>query len=229
MGYFYEDILATVPIFDSLTKVELLQIQSVGKVVSFEPEQEIITEKEEGTALFVILNGEVRVVRKGDAETEVILAILKTGQFFGEMSLLDGQERSASVIANTKTELFMIQRNDFVDFLYTYPSLSISILKELTKRLRTADMKIKAQSMKDAEAKVASIIIQLADEIGKIKNGKLVIERLPLQVQIANMAGTSRETVSRMLHKFIKLGYIEMEYAKVTILEYNKFKQAYGL
>lgn len=229
MAYFYEDVLGTVPIFDNLTKVELLQIQSVGKAVKFQPEQEIIAEKDEGTALFIILHGEVRIVRKDDEGREVILAILKDGDFFGEMAILDGKSRSATVIANEETEVFIIQRNDFVDFLYMYPSLSISLLKELTRRLRIGDMKIKALSLKDAEGKIASVILQLADEIGKIRNGRIVIDRLPLQTQIASMAGTSRETVSRTLHKFINLGLIEMEYARVRIVDYEKFKKTYGL
>jgi CRP-like cAMP-binding protein len=93
--------------------------------------------------------------------------------------------------------------------------------------LRAADMKIKALSLKDAEGKVATVVLQLADDIGKIKHGIVEIEKLPLQQDFANMAGTSRETISRTLHSFAKKGLIELEGSKLRILDYEKFKETY--
>jgi CRP-like cAMP-binding protein len=89
-------------------------------------------------------------------------------------------------------------------------------------------MKIKALSLKDAEGKVATVLLQIADEIGKIKQGIVEIEDLPYQQELANMAGTSRETISRTLHSFAKKGMIELEGSKVKILNYEKFKELYG-
>jgi CRP/FNR family transcriptional regulator, cyclic AMP receptor protein len=88
-------------------------------------------------------------------------------------------------------------------------------------------MKIKAMSMKDAEGKIASVIIQLADEIGKITYGKLEIEKLPYQHDLANMAGTSRETISRTLHTLVKKGLVELEGPGLRISNYEKFKEVY--
>ena len=98
-------------------------------------------------------------------------------------------------------------------------------LQELTKRLRATDVKIKALSLKDAEGKVATVILQIADDMGKIKQGKVEIEKLPLQQDLANMAGTSRETISRTLHSFAKKGLIELDGSKLRILDYEKFKE----
>jgi CRP-like cAMP-binding protein len=187
-----------------------------------------LREDESGSALFVIIKGKVKIIRNSTDGREVILTILDESDFFGEMAILDGLTRSASVIALEDSELFIIQRNDFVDLLKIYPEISIALLKELTGRLRAADMKIKSLSLRDAEGKVATVILQLADDMGKIRHGIVEIEKLPLQQDLANMAGTSRETISRTIHSFAKKGLIELEGSKLRILNYEKFKENYG-
>jgi len=137
-------------------------------------------------------------------------------------------KRSATVTAMEESKVFIIQRNDFLDLLKTHPEVSISLLQELTQRLRAAGMKIKALSLKDAEGKVATVLLQLADDIGKIKQGVVEIEKLPYQHELANMAGTSRETISRTLHSFAKKGLVELEGSKLRIISYEKFKELYN-
>ena len=144
------------------------------------------------------------------------------------MALLDGQSRSANVVALEDSELFIIRREDFLNLLKQHPEVAISLLQELTQRLRTADMKIKSLTLKDAEGKVATVILQIADDIGKIKQGVVEIEKLPLQQDLASMAGTSRETISRTLHSFAKKGLVEIEGSKLRILNYEKFKELYS-
>ncbi|HDZ58835.1 MAG TPA: Crp/Fnr family transcriptional regulator, partial [Ignavibacteriales bacterium] len=153
---------------------------------------------------------------------------LNPSDFFGEMALLDGMTRSANVIALEDSKLFIIQRNDFLNLLEQHPEVSITLLQELTQRFRAASMKIKALSLKDAEGKVATVILQLADDIGKIKQGVVEIEKLPFQHDLANMAGTSRETISRTLHSFAKKGLIELEGSKLRITNYETFKDLFS-
>ncbi|MCK9279061.1 MAG: Crp/Fnr family transcriptional regulator [Melioribacteraceae bacterium] len=221
------DFLKYVPIFMELPDSTLEKIELIGSRRNFQKDQIILLEEEVGSALFMIVTGKVKVSRSSGDGREVILTILSESDFFGEMAILDGLTRSATVTATEPTELFMIQRNEFLELLKTYPEISISLLQELTKRLRAADMKIKALSLKDAEGKVATVVLQLADDIGKIKHGIVEIEKLPLQQDFANMAGTSRETISRTLHSFAKKGLIELEGSKLRILDYEKFKETY--
>ncbi|MFA7228125.1 MAG: Crp/Fnr family transcriptional regulator [Melioribacteraceae bacterium] len=218
------EFLSFVPIFSELPDETLNKIEKIGIRKNYVKNDVILMEEESGTALFVILTGKVKVARASNDGREVILTILSDSDFFGEMAILDGLSRSASVIAIEDTELFLLQRNDFMTMLHEHPEISIALLQELTKRLRAADMKIKALSLKDAEGKVATVILQLADEIGKIKHGKVEIDKLPLQQDLANMAGTSRETISRTLHSFAKKGLVELEGNKLKILDYEKFK-----
>jgi len=184
-------------------------------------------EEEAGSALFVIISGKVKISRTSSDGREVILSILDESDFFGEMAILDGLTRSANVIAIEDSDVFLIQREQFLNLLHEHPEVSVALLQELTKRLRMADMKIKALSLKDAEGKVATVILQIADDIGKIQRGIVEIEKLPLQQDLANMAGTSRETISRTLHAFAKKGLIELEGSKLRILNYEKFKETF--
>ncbi len=217
-----------VPLFENLDDETLLKISKLGKKRSFARDSVVLMEHETGHALFVIVNGKVKVSRESDDGREVILTYLNPNDFFGEMALIDGLARSATVTAIEDTELFIIERADFLDLLYDHPEVSISLLQELTKRLRAADMKIKSLSLKDAEGKVATVILQIADEVGKIRQGVVEIEKLPFQHDLANMAGTSRETISRTLHSFVKKGLIELDGNKLRIPNYEEFRKFFS-
>lgn len=219
--------LIYVPIFSDLQEETIEKISSVGTKKVYPKESIILMEEDSGSAMFVITRGKVKVSRTSSDGREVILSILSESDFFGEMAILDGLSRSASVIALEESELFIIQREQFLALLKSHPEISINLLQELTRRLRSADMKIKALSLKDAEGKVATVILQLAEDIGKIKHGIVEIEKLPLQQDLANMAGTSRETISRTLHSFAKKGLVELEGSKLRILHFEKFRETY--
>lgn len=219
------DFLLYVPIFADLDNEAIEKISNIGNKKSYPKDSIILMEEEAGSALFVIIRGKVKVARTSNDGKEVILSILGESDFFGEMAILDGLTRSATVTATEETELFIIERTEFLKLLREHPEVSISLLYELTTRLRAADMKIKSLSLKDAEGKVATVILQLADDVGMIKQGIVEIDKLPLQQDLANMAGTSRETISRTLHAFAKKGLVELDGSKLRILNYEKFKE----
>ncbi|PID59380.1 MAG: Crp/Fnr family transcriptional regulator [Ignavibacteriae bacterium] len=221
------DFLYYVPIFSDLPEETIKQISQVGIIASHKKDSIILMEEDESGALFVIVTGKVKVSRTSNDGREVILNILGESDIFGEMALLDGLSRSATVTALENTELFIIQRNQFLEFLKEHPEISIALMQELSKRLRTADMQIKSLSLKDAEGKVATVILQLANDHGRIKHGAVEIEKLPFQQDLANMAGTSRETISRTLHSFAKKGLIEFEGSNLRIFDFEKFKASY--
>jgi CRP/FNR family cyclic AMP-dependent transcriptional regulator len=216
--------LRNVPIFNELSDQELEKIAALGVRKKYKKGSIILLEEETGAALFVIITGKVKIVRMDDDGREVILSILGESDFFGEMAILDGLTRSASVVATSKSELFMIHRRDFLKLLNDYPMVAIALLRELTGRLRKADTQIKSLSLKDAAGRVANVVLQLADEVGMFRKGRVEIDELPLQQDLANMAGTSRETISRMIHKFIKKGYLQLQGNKLIINDYESFK-----
>ncbi len=219
-----KSFLRNVPIFADLNDKELEKIAALGVRKKYKKGSIILLEEETGSALFTIISGKVKIVRTDDDGREVILSILGESEFFGEMALLDGLARSASVVSITKSELFIIHRRDFLQLLHDYPVIAVVLLNELTGRLRKADAQIKSLSLRDAAGRVANVIVQLADDIGRIRNGRVEIEDLPLQQDLANMAGTSRETISRMIHQFITKGYLQMQGNSLIINDYEKFK-----
>ena len=216
-----------VPIFADLPSDTISKIEKIGTRKNYQKDDPILLEEDSGNALFVILSGKVKVSRSSTDGREVILTMLGESDFFGEMAILDGLARSANVIAIEESEVFLIQRNEFLKLLHSHPEISIILLQELTARLRNADMKIKALSLKDAEGKVATVLLRLAEYSGTIKNGVVEIDRLPIQQDLANMAGTSRETISRTLHSFAKRGFVELDGNKLRIINYEEFKESF--
>jgi CRP/FNR family transcriptional regulator, cyclic AMP receptor protein len=224
-----EDIsfLRNVPIFSELEDKDLQKVVKLGTRQKYKKGNIVVLEQESGAALFVIIAGKVKVVRMDEDGREVILSMFGPGEFFGEMALLDGLARSASVVATVKSELFMIHRRDFLELLHEFPTVTISLLAELAMRLRKADMQIKSLSLKDAAGRVANVLLILADDVGIFRKGRVEIDDLPLQQDIANMAGTSRETVSRVLHLFIESGEVQMKGNKLIINDYEAFRKKY--
>ena len=219
--------LRNVPIFADLEEKELEKIAKLGTRQKYKRGNVVVLEKESGASLFAIVSGKVKVVRTDEEGREVILSMFGPGEFFGEMALLDGMARSASVVALSKAELFMIHRRDFLESLHEFPTIAIALLAEMAMRLRKADMQIKSLSLKDAAGRVANVLLILADDIGVFRKGKVEIDDLPLQQDIANMAGTSRETVSRMLHEFVREGSIQLQGNSLTINDYEAFRKTH--
>jgi CRP/FNR family transcriptional regulator, cyclic AMP receptor protein len=222
------DLLRIVPIFTELDDKVLKKIVDIGLERKYTKNSIVFLEEEIGAVLFIIISGKVKIVRTDDEGKEVILSILGTGDFFGEMALLDGLPRSATVVALDKTELFIIHRREFLELMDTSPQIATSLMNELTRRLRKANEQIEDLSLKDAVGRVASVIIRLADDVGKIRKGEVVIEDFPVQQDLANMAGTSRETISRTIHQFMRHEYVEQKGNTLIIKDYDKFKSLFS-
>ncbi|MQY64302.1 MAG: cyclic nucleotide-binding domain-containing protein, partial [Calditrichaeota bacterium] len=188
----------------------------------------IVIEEDRGDMLYIIESGSVKITRLDEEGREVILAILGSAEFFGEMALLDGQGRSANVMALEDTVLFTLHRRDFLDVLERFPSISIQLLREMTSRLRKSDQQIKSLSLSDAEHRIGIALHRFAEDMGIFKMGQVIINRLPYQQDIANMAGTSRETVSRMLKNLEKKGLVEREGRRLVIRDYAGFTRLFG-
>ena len=216
-------LLKTVSLFWDLDKTELGYISDKMVSKKFENGNLIFLEESEGKNLFFVVEGSVKVTRLSKDGREVILAMLNAGDFFGEMSLLDGEARSANVIALEKTEVLSLNRDDFLVVLHDYPKIAIQLLKEMTSRLRKSDRQIVSLSLSDAEKRIALCIVRFADEQGVIKNGQVTIPKIPIQQDIANMAGTSRETVSRAMSLLTEEKYIERNGKELKILNYKSF------
>ena len=217
------ELLQSVALFWDLSEEELGYISE--KMISrhYEPGKFIFLEDSEGEQCFFVVQGSVKVTRLSKDGREVILAMLNEGEFFGEMALLDGESRSANVIALEQTEVLTLNRDDFLVVLHDYPQIAIQLLKEMAHRLRKSDRQIASLSLSDAEKRIALCIIRFAVEQGVIRRGQVNIPRVPIQQDIANMAGTSRETVSRAINLLEKEHFIKRKGRELLILDYKAF------
>ena len=222
------DVLRSIPLFSELSDEELIEISKHTVRQIYKKDNMVLIEEEIGSTMFVILDGRVKISRISDEGREVILSILVDGDFFGEMSILDGQTRSANAVTLEDTVMLIVRRENFLQMLYDYPQVSINLLKELAHRLRRSDSQIKSLSLQNALGRVASTILRIDDDSGTIKQGKVEIASLPPQQDLANMAGTSRETISRVIKSLNQLGYVEKEGSKLIILEYDRFKHDFS-
>ena len=216
-------LLQSVSLFWDLTEKELGYISEKMVLRHYEAGQMILLEASEGEQCFFVTEGSVKITRLSKDGREVILAILNDGDFFGEMSLLDGESRSANVIALDDTKVLTLNRNDFLLVIKEYPQIAIQLLKEMALRLRKSDRQIASLSLSDAEKRIALCILRIAEEQGVIQKGHVSIPKAPIQQDIANMSGTSRETVSRALKVLEKEGFIQRNGRELLINNYNKF------
>ena len=221
-------LLQSVPIFSDLSPSDLNKIAERMIQRSYTKGQMILLEDDLGQTFFVLGGGSVKITRLSDDGREVILAMLGESDFFGEMSLLDGAGRSANVVALEASEVLTLARNDFLEILQEYPKISISLLEELTQRIRKSDQQIESLSLSDVEQRIGITLIRLAEELGTIKHGTVKINDLPYQQDIANMAGTSRETVSRTFKLMEEKGLVTREGRKLTIYNFNQFTKIFS-
>ena len=220
--------LKTIPLFSELSDDALNDIARMMVKQTYKKDNMVLIEEEVGSTMFIILSGRVKISRISDEGREVILSILVDGDFFGEMSILDGQTRSANAVTLEDSELLLIHRENFLRILHDYPQVAINLLKELAHRLRRSDEQIKSLSLQNAMGKVASTLLRIADDSGIIKQGQVEIPQLPPQQDLANMAGTSRETISRVIKSLGQLGYVKKEGSKLIILDYDKFREDFS-
>tara|TARA_Y100001980_G_C14555772_1_gene345153 strand:- start:7481 stop:8059 length:579 start_codon:yes stop_codon:yes gene_type:complete len=188
----------------------------------------IILEEEYGDLVFVVNSGTIKITRVNDEGKEVILALLGPGEIFGELAILDGEARSANALAQENCNLLAINKEDFLDILKNNFSVSYNLMCELAKRLRKSDQQIEALSLSDAEHRIGVSLLNLAEDMGVIRKGKVTIQNLPFQQDIANMAGTSRETVSRVLKLLENKNMISKVGHTLVIPDYTFFKQIFG-
>lgn len=224
----HDEFLRSIPIFKDLHPTEFDNISNSFTLKNYPKNSMIVLEEEFGDTVYIVKVGTIKISRLNDEGKEVILALLGTGEIFGELAALDGEARSANALAQENCKVYAISRNDFIHLLKGNFKITFGLLGELAKRMRKSDQQIEALSLSDAEHRIGVSILNLAEDLGVIRKGQVTISNLPYQQDIANMAGTSRETVSRVFklledrHMLFKEGHI------LVIPDYTYFKRVFG-
>ena len=204
-------LLRNVSIFTDLDAAAVASLERLAEVREFPEGTVIVSQEDRGDALFVLASGRVKVVLYGDSGGEVILSIFKSpGDFFGELSLLDDQPRSATVIAVEPSRLLLLRRADFQAHIVAHPRTALRALTEVARRLRRADELIGNLALLDVFGRLARKLRELAAADGEETDGGVLIRDRPTQAELAAMIGSSRETVSRALSELARRGHLEM-------------------
>jgi CRP/FNR family cyclic AMP-dependent transcriptional regulator len=195
-------IFRRVALFAGLDKAQVEDLSRVASIRRYAAGDEIVRADEPGDSFFVIGQGEVKVFVESADGREVVLGHLQTGDFFGEMAVLEGEPRSASVSALADSEIVVLQRDDILAAMSRDFGLTHKILATLCSRLRRANDVIESLAVQDVGGRLARYLVRLADESGTAPvEGYYVVHR-PTHQEIANSIGATRETVTRMLKQF---------------------------
>lgn len=216
-------LLKKFDVFAELDERELAAIAAVAKSRRYAKEDVVFHADESGDVFCLIKEGQVKVTMISPEGKEIILSMLGPGDFFGEMSLLDNEPRSATVIAVEPLDVYTIWRSDFLAILAENFTITKKVLATLSRRLRTASNRIESLATMDVYGRLARFFLDLARDSGKILDNGYVAVTRPTHQAIANMIGTSRETVSRLIHDLMKQNLLLSEgktiYLRKTALD----------
>ena len=199
--------LRKIPLFEQLADDDLEEIASHLIERSFPRNATVMEEGLPGDYMYVIREGRVKVTKLSGDGREKILELLEAGDFFGEMSLLDSAPRSASVKALTDVRIQALARNDFLNVLRRSPDLALAVIQELTRRLRQVDEQASSLSFQRVKERTQGLLLRLAREEPGLPEHR-VTQALTHQ-QIADMIGTSRETVTRAIKGLKEEGWLQ--------------------
>jgi len=208
------NFLQKIPLFSGLGEDELQTLFDHAAIRKFPKNTIIIHDGDESDSLYIIVSGKVKVFLTDDQGKEVILNFQEVGEYFGEVALLDQIRRSASVVTLVPSQLLVITRQDFMRCLSMHPEIALRMMKGLTNRLRDLTDEVKSLALMDVYGRIARTLLKMAEE----HDGQLLIAQLSRK-DLANMVGSSREMVSRVLRELERKGHIKMQGKSITLCD----------
>jgi len=211
--------LRRVPIFQALNEDSLQRIAAIMLEKAYSRKSIVFHEGDYGDTLYIIKMGRVKIAKVAIDGREKTLTILQPGDFFGEMAIFDNLPRSATAEAiDQEVRLFGINKKDFERLIHENPSISLRIMKDLTRRIRQINQQVEDLAFKDVHGRVSSTLFQLLETEEKIRGRDLSRLRMTHQ-DLANMVGSSRETVTRALNRLQSEGVITISHQQIEILD----------
>lgn len=220
--------LKRVPIFSGVDDDSLSKIATVTSEKNYSKKNIVFHEGDYGDALYIIKNGRIKISKVAIDGREKTLSILKTGDFFGEMAIFDNMPRSATSEAmDNDVKLLSISKNDFERVVFENPSIALAIMKDLTRRIRQINEQVQDLAFKDVHGRVASTIYNLLKaERDVAKDGNKIRSLRMTHQDLANMVGSSRETVTRALNRLQDEGIISISHQQIAINDIDKLSEA---
>jgi CRP/FNR family transcriptional regulator/CRP/FNR family cyclic AMP-dependent transcriptional regulator len=216
--------LQGVALFEGFSPAEYDELSAICRERTFPKGHTILYGDDPGTNLFVIAKGTVKIVINAEDGREHILGLLGETDFFGEMSLLDGEPRSASAVAREAATVLSISRDDFQAVLRRNPDISLKILTTICQRLRHTDRHLEALAFLSAPGRVARVLLELAKDQGEKSAAGTVIRTRMTRQELASIAGTTRETLTRVLMEFQDDGLVDIDKDTLVLRKEEQLK-----
>ena len=196
--------LKKIPFLSKLPDEALIALAAKAKSVKFPKQAVIISEGDETSSLYIILSGKVRVFSSDEKSKEVTLLVQESGSYFGELALLADEPRSASVETLAKTICGIISKNDFKYWLTSHPDVAIGLLSDLSAKIRHLTEKVKQMALSNVYERTIKVLQDMANKEGD----DFVIHNKPTQQELANMVGSSREMINKIMKELTIGGYV---------------------
>jgi CRP/FNR family cyclic AMP-dependent transcriptional regulator len=221
--------LARVPLFGRLAPAQLDALAAVATTRRLAAREELFHKGDPATQVYVVASGRLKVtVASGDGG-ELVLNLLDAGQVVGELPLLLGGERTASVVALEPSELVVLERREFLRFLREHPEASVELLTVMAERVVRLSEGMEDTALLAAPARIAKRLLALADAFGEEgPDGVRVVIRLS-QGDLASLAGTTRETVNKQIRAWTREGIVSMAAGSVTLHRRDVLERVAGI
>lgn len=218
-----------ISLFTNLTFEELKQVHEKAVVRKFKKNEIILHEEDTNEYMYVILEGEAKVVKSTETAKEILLARHQSGDFFGELSLIDGKTTSATIIATKDTVTAIIPKKDFYALLNIQSKVLDNLLHILCSRIRDALKQIRMLNLDNSAQRVKMLFFMLSETYGETTDAGTILNIKLIHQDIADMTGLTRETVTRILNKLQKSGEIKMLKNKLILLRPEFESVSFGI
>lgn len=218
------DLLAQVPLFSALTPKQLHRLGALVQRRRYAAGEVIFHEGDAGTALYIIENGEVKIVLGSAEGKEVVLRLFGRSDFFGELALLDGEPRSANAVAREACNLLLLRRADFLQFLVDEPQVAVNLLAVLSSRLRWTDQIVHDTEFLPVRARLVRVLLILAQTRGQAGPRGVVITSHLTQTDLANMVGATRESINKWLRFYERQGLVHHHRGQLILMDLRRLR-----
>lgn len=218
--------LSGLSLFEGLDEHVLRQAAQSAELRTLEREEWVIHKGERGAHLFFLLMGRLQVIDSTEEGREIGISFLKPGDYFGELSVIDGLPRNASVVATSKSRLLALRRSMALELFHNQPLVVERVLSRLANTVRESSFQRVILSMPTVSQRVCAMLSHLTVVA---PGGLCVINNVPTQQQLAIMINTSRETVTRSMRVLVERGVIERDYQRLIVRRPDELRRGSGL
>jgi CRP-like cAMP-binding protein len=210
-------LLKKIPFLSALSPKHLNEVFRLAEELNLGNRQSVFAKRQDSDAMYIVLSGRIKIFTNSASKKRKTFAYLKEGEFFGEMSLLEGTTRTAAAQAVEPSRLLVIRKKNFQRLLAHDPKLALYLLKTVCERLRRANEEIEGLLFRNILGRVAKAMLDLGRRSGESHNGGIVLKERFTQQELADVVGTTREPLTRALSSLRRAGLVAQHDGRYSI------------